>query len=129
MVMGTPVQQCILQSGTLFLSPPQPKAVAGALIRQVGAALKQLGNWTLRDAPVSKILEAQADLGITSLYLQIEEALEGWQTKLGPAKRLLVGDTEYEVCFAKSPKAHKVAGCDMAELKKKKKLTFYSRLA
>ncbi|RSL68810.1 hypothetical protein CEP51_012449 [Fusarium floridanum] len=97
LLMGSPAHQCILQSGTLHLSPPQPRTTAENLIDKVSNELSQLGNWTLRDAPVSKLLEAQERLGLGSFYLQIEERLEGWEERIGEHfQRVLIGDTEYE---------------------------------
>lgn len=96
--MGSPARQCILQSGTLHLSPPQPRKTAEILIARVSDELSRLGNWTLRDAPVSKMLEAQERLGLGSFYLQMEGKLEGWEERIGDHfQRGLIGDTEYEV--------------------------------
>ncbi|EEU40127.1 uncharacterized protein NECHADRAFT_33545 [Fusarium vanettenii 77-13-4] len=97
LLMGSPARQCILQSGTLHLSPPQPRKTAEILIARVSDELSRLGNWTLRDAPVSKLLEAQERLGLVSFYLQMEEKLEGWEERIGDDfQRVLIGDTEYE---------------------------------
>jgi hypothetical protein len=68
------------------------------LIARVTNELSQLGNWTLRNAPVSKMLEAQERLGLGSFYLQMEEKLESWEERIGDDfQRVLIGDTEYEV--------------------------------
>ncbi|KAJ4326964.1 hypothetical protein N0V84_002577 [Fusarium piperis] len=97
LLIGSPVRQCILQSGTLHLSPPQPRTTAEHLINKVSNELSQLGGWTLRDAPVPKLLEALEILGLGSFYLQIEETLEGWEERIGDHfQRVLIGDTEYE---------------------------------
>ncbi|KAJ3466084.1 hypothetical protein MRS44_006742 [Fusarium solani] len=97
LLMGSPARQCILQSGTHHLSPPQPRGTAEMLIARVTNELSQLGNWTLRNAPVSKMLEAQERLGLGSFYLQMEEKLEGWEERIGDDfQRVLIGDTEYE---------------------------------
>ncbi|WAO85001.1 Carboxylic ester hydrolase [Fusarium falciforme] len=97
LLMGRPARQCILQSGTLHLSPPQPRGTAEMLIARVANELSRLGNWTLRDAPMSKMLEAQERLGLGSFYLQMEEKLEGWEERIGDHfQRVLIGDTEYE---------------------------------
>ncbi|KXJ87817.1 Alpha/Beta hydrolase protein [Microdochium bolleyi] len=100
--LAPPVRSWVLQSGTLALSPPQPDDVADALIARVGDTLHQMGGWTVRDAPVSELLAVQAELGVSSLYLRMEEKLSGWESamerKCGMAgvERLLIGDTEYE---------------------------------
>lgn len=95
--MGASPRQCILQSGTLHLSPPQPRAVAENLIRRVDGTVKELTGLDLRTAPVSALLEAQTKLGLQSFFLQDEECLDGWQNEVGDVGRLLIGDTEYEV--------------------------------
>ncbi|KAM5353421.1 hypothetical protein ACJ41O_000071 [Fusarium nematophilum] len=96
-VTGAPVRQCILQSGSLYLSSPQPRAVAEALIQNVSQAVSELGDWALQTAPASKLLEAQANLGLGAFFLQMEEQFEGWEETVGHVERVLVGDTEYEV--------------------------------
>lgn len=66
-------------------------------MQSVSGALSRLGNWTLRDAPVAKLLQAQADVGVVSVYLQMEEQLNGREERLGSAERLLIGNNEFEV--------------------------------
>jgi hypothetical protein len=97
MVMGVPIRQAILQSGSLYLSPPIPEARAGGIVARVEERLSLKGCAGLRDAKVEEFLEAQADLGMISLFLQTEPGLEDWREKLGHAERLLLGDCEYEV--------------------------------
>ncbi|KAM0817841.1 putative Carboxylic ester hydrolase [Seiridium cardinale] len=100
MVSKSPIRQCILQSGSLHLSPPQQHSVANGLIDSMSQGLRRLGNWTLRDAPVSSLLEVQRDLGLVSFYLQMEQQLEGWSEMIsGSVERLLIGDTEYEAAL------------------------------
>ncbi|KAJ4406286.1 hypothetical protein N0V91_004740 [Didymella pomorum] len=97
MVMGVPIRQAILQSGSLYLSPPIPEARAGGIVARVEERLSLKGCAGLRDAKVEDFLEAQADLGMISLFLQTEPGIEDWREKLGHAERLLLGDCEYEV--------------------------------
>lgn len=59
--------------------------------------MADLGNWTLRTAPVAKILGAQESLGLISFYLQTEDALQGWRDNIGGFERIMIGDCEYEV--------------------------------
>ncbi|KAH6676987.1 Alpha/Beta hydrolase protein [Plectosphaerella plurivora] len=96
LVTGASPRQCILQSGTLHLSPPQSRAVAENLINRVSNAVKDLRGADLRTASVSTLLKAQATLGLESFFLQEESCLEGWQDKIGDVGRLLIGDCEYE---------------------------------
>ncbi|GKU07108.1 unnamed protein product [Fusarium langsethiae] len=88
MIAKIPVRQCILQSGTLHLSPPQPRATAIALIRKMSTTLLTAGNWTLRTAPVNRILEAQAALGLASFYLQMETDLKGQDERVSRLKTM-----------------------------------------
>lgn len=97
MLIGAPVKQCILQSGTLWLSPPQPEANWRLVVSKLESKLAELGPWSLADAPVDRLLEVQAAMGLVSVFLQEEEALRGWETAHGSVNRLLLGDTEYEV--------------------------------
>ncbi|KAH8658345.1 Alpha/Beta hydrolase protein [Xylariales sp. PMI_506] len=93
---GSPVRQCILQSGSLYLSPPQPRTVAEALIESMNNAVSRLGGGTLRDAPVATLLQVQRELGLVSFYLQAEGVFENWEESFGSVERLLIGDVEYE---------------------------------
>lgn len=100
MAMGEPIRQTILQSGSLYLSPPIPKARAEDIVAKVENQLSRNGSSNLREAPAEEILKAQADLGMVSLFLQTEPDLDGWRKKLGHAERLLIGDCEYEVSIS-----------------------------
>ena len=97
MVMGAPIQQAILQSGSLHLSPPLPEAMAKAVVGRVENVLSEKKSGDLNTASVTDLLAAQTELGIVSLFLQMEPALADWEVKLGSAERLLIGDCEYEV--------------------------------
>ncbi|KPA38784.1 catalytic protein [Fusarium langsethiae] len=95
MITKTPVRQCIMQSGTLHLSPPQSRETAIALIYKMSMKLLTAGNSSLRTAAVSKILEAQAALGLVSFYLQMEEDLQGWNERVGQHERVSQLKTMY----------------------------------
>ncbi|KAJ5335098.1 hypothetical protein N7452_007501 [Penicillium brevicompactum] len=95
-VMGAPVRQCILQSGTMYLSPPQPPEATSALRKRLSIILSSLGGYDLRTASASHLLEAQAKMGLMSYYIQMEPKLEGWQQKWGNVERIAIGDNEYE---------------------------------
>lgn len=103
--MGVPMRQAILQSGSLYLSPPILRSKAEDLAATVEVCLHGLSPpggpaFTLQNAPVELILKVLADVGYSSWYLQMEPGLENWRTKLGHAERLLVGDCEYEVSYS-----------------------------
>ena len=105
MAMGVPMRQAILQSGSLYLSPPisTEKASSIAATLENHLSLKSPssgGELTLQTAPVQSILETLEDTGTVSLYLQTEPGLENWREKLGHARRLLIGDCEFEVHFS-----------------------------
>jgi hypothetical protein len=102
MAMGLPARQYILQSGSLHLSPPQPRSAAVTLIRKVETTVSDLGGWNLRTAPVDRLLEALKLCNLVSFYLQQETQLEGWGESVGSAERLLIGDNEYEVGLSRT---------------------------
>ena len=98
------MRQVILQSGSLYLSPPIPIERASSITATLENHLRlksPLGGpeLTLQTAPVEDILKTLEDTGTVSLYLQTEPGLENWRGKLGEASRLLVGDCEFEVTF------------------------------
>ncbi|KAF3031841.1 hypothetical protein E8E12_001932 [Didymella heteroderae] len=96
MVMGVPMRQAVLQSGSLYLSPPIPEARAKDIVARIEDRLSLNGSPGLREASAEDILNAQADLGLVSLFLRMEPGLEKWRDELGHAERLLIGDCEYE---------------------------------
>lgn len=119
MVMGVPMRQAVLQSGSLYLSPPIPEKRAKDIVAKVENWLGLNGSSGLREAPAEEILKAQADLGMVSLFLQMEPDLQGWRDKLGHAERLLIGDCEYEVsgsaqCFIQTTNAQNSV-CHLAQ--------------
>jgi hypothetical protein len=95
---GAPARQVILSSGSLFLSPPQPRQKISAL---QGVVLKQLQsinkNLNLENAPASKLIEAVKLSNLQSFFLEWEERFDGWQTKIGNAEKLLLSDVQKEV--------------------------------
>lgn len=60
-------------------------------------SLEELGDFNLRDAPVSAIIEALKKSGIQSWFLQMEPAFENWEDNTGTAQRLLISDVQNEV--------------------------------
>lgn len=95
--MSLPARQYILQSGSIHLSPPQPRSAAVTLIQKVEKKVSDLGGGNLRAAPVDQLLEALKQCNLVSFYLQQESKLEGWGESVGSAERLLIGDNEHEV--------------------------------
>lgn len=105
MVSSPPVEQYILQSGSLYLSPPQPTENAKVVLDKLQTTLSGLGSWSLREAPIEALLQAQAAIGLVSLFLQMEPELENWKDRLVSSKRLMIGDCEYEVGTYQSAKS------------------------
>ena len=119
MVMGVPMRQAILQSGSLYLSPPISTAKAKSIAANfeihltINARARDIAanfenhlstnspasgpELTLQTASVDDILKTLEDTATVSLYLQTEPGLENWREELGQASRLLIGDCEFEV--------------------------------
>lgn len=97
MVSKAPLNQCILASGSLHLSPPQPQERAAAFRSNLKHHLRDLGKLDLRTAPAEVVVEALKRSEIQSWFLQTESSLEGWQESLGEASRLMISDVQNEV--------------------------------
>lgn len=95
---NAPVQQYILSSGTLYLSPPQPpksvQALRDAVLKQVKTINPLL---ELDTASVNEITEAVKLSGLQSFFLEWEEQFEHWQNKSIKSKRIMLGDVDKEV--------------------------------
>ncbi|KAH6980737.1 Alpha/Beta hydrolase protein [Ilyonectria sp. MPI-CAGE-AT-0026] len=96
LVSEAPAKQFILSSGSLHLSPPQPPAKAKAMRQTLQRSLEDVGDFNLRNAPVSAIIEALKKSGIQSWFLQMEPALKNWEDNTGTAQRLLISDVQNE---------------------------------
>lgn len=105
MLTRAPASQFILSSGTLYLSPPQPRAKASAMRDRLRSHVEQLGPFTLENAPVSVLVEALELSGIQSWFIQEEEGLKNWENASW-SQRLLLSDVQDEVCI-RSYKADK----------------------
>ncbi|KAH8595662.1 Alpha/Beta hydrolase protein [Bisporella sp. PMI_857] len=95
MITGAPVQRAILQSGSLYLSPPQDMSRGDAMCGHLEEILAKDGL-SLASAPVQKLLGALIESKIVSMWLQLTEDLQGWETRMSHVEELLVGDVEYE---------------------------------
>ncbi|KAF0319369.1 hypothetical protein GQ607_013337 [Colletotrichum asianum] len=96
MVSKAPLNQCILASGSLHLSPPQPQERAAAFRSNLKHHLRDLGKVNLRTAPADVVVGALKRSEIQSWFLQMESSLEGWQESLGEANRLMISDVQNE---------------------------------
>ncbi|KAM0190290.1 hypothetical protein ACHAPA_010692 [Fusarium lateritium] len=99
LVTGVPARQVILASGSLFLSPPQPRQKVSAIRGLVSKQLRAVDGRNLEDAPASKVVDAVELSGLQSFFLEWEERFEGWQTKIGNAERLLLSDVGKEAAI------------------------------
>ncbi|KZL75605.1 hypothetical protein CT0861_06996 [Colletotrichum tofieldiae] len=93
---GAHVRGVILSSGSLYLSSPQSEEKALALRQTLRRHLHALGDFELSTAPVGKMVKALESSKIQSWFLQADSELEGWQTKIGAAERLMIGDVQNE---------------------------------
>ncbi|KAF5680029.1 carboxylesterase [Fusarium heterosporum] len=97
LAIGSPVKQVILSSGSLFLSPPQPRQKISALRDVVAKKLQDIDPvLDLEIAPANRVIEAIKLAGLQSFFLEWEERLEGWQTRKGNSDRLLLSDVQKE---------------------------------
>ncbi|OBT71606.1 hypothetical protein VF21_09529 [Pseudogymnoascus sp. 05NY08] len=96
---GAPVARGILQSGSLYLSPPQPLEKGTSVISSLSANLLAKHHVSLSEAPVSLLLQQLKDDNINPLWIQQEPDLLRWQERLGDIQDLLIGDVEYEAAI------------------------------
>ncbi|PTD08223.1 Lipase 1 [Fusarium culmorum] len=92
-VTQAPVNQFILSSGSLFLSPPLPPQMVSALRDKVSKQFQGIdATMVLETAPTDKIVEAVKQSGLQSFFLEWEERFNGWETSTGEAGALLLSD-------------------------------------
>lgn len=96
-IVGTPVQRAIIQSGSLFLSPPMQLKGGKALVDALSKKVQQKDGCALEEVPVESLLRRMEEGGISSVSLQASDGLEGWQKKKEQIDALMVGDCEYDV--------------------------------
>jgi len=101
MLTGAPVQSAILMSGSLFLSPPLPRALGDKLIERLEDAVRKDEGKSLRTAAASALIRAVEACGIKSMWLQDEPDFHGWQDRSEVVQSLMIGDVEYEVRISK----------------------------
>lgn len=97
-VVGTPVKRVILQSGSLFLSPPMSMKARDAMLNKISEKLQAAkGAHSLQDAPAESLLHQMQEMGISSMSLQAADGLDNWQRKRETPQALMVGDCEFDV--------------------------------
>lgn len=87
----------ILSSGSLYLSPPQPRDKGQAYITAVAEKVKSRCGLSLKSAPVEALLRALLELKVSTQWIQEEESLSGWRDRMEMVDSLMIGDVEYEV--------------------------------
>lgn len=108
---GAEFERAILQSGSLYTSPPQPEKAGFGVVGLIEGNLQLMefdkGNQSgqfgpeasVAGAPAETLIETLKDLQITRTWLWDEPYFKDWdndQRVLGKLKGLLVGDTAHE---------------------------------
>ncbi|KXH61754.1 carboxylesterase [Colletotrichum salicis] len=93
---GLRVRRVLLSSGSLYLSPPQPRPKASALRQTLLNHLGTLGDCDLSTAPVENLVKAMELAGIHSWFLQVDPSLVGWETAIGAVESVMIGDVQDE---------------------------------
>ncbi|KAL2809420.1 Alpha/Beta hydrolase protein [Aspergillus granulosus] len=96
LITGPPVQKAILASGSLYLSSPLPVERGDGLIKALEAKVKQAGQPSLREASVASLLQALKESNVNTMWIQEDEELQGWETRLEQVDEMMIGDCEYE---------------------------------
>ncbi|KKO96926.1 hypothetical protein THAR02_10968 [Trichoderma harzianum] len=100
LVTDAPVRQVILASGSLFISPPQPRQAVSAVRDAVLKRLRGINPaLDLESASGDHIVEAIKQCGLQHFFLEIEDQLKEWQTKTGNAEKLLLTDVQKEAAI------------------------------
>ncbi|KAL3486116.1 Alpha/Beta hydrolase protein [Aspergillus germanicus] len=96
LITGPPVQKAILASGSLYLSSPLPVERGDGLIKALEAKVQQAGQKSLREASVASLLQALKESNVNTMWIQEDEELQGWETRMEQVDEIMIGDTEYE---------------------------------
>ncbi|KAL4933273.1 putative carboxylesterase [Aspergillus undulatus] len=96
LITGPPVKRAVLASGSLYLSSPLPVERGNVLIKALEAKVQEYGQPSLREASVTVLLQALKESNVNTMWIQEEEELKGWETRIEQADEVMIGDTEYE---------------------------------
>ncbi|TQN69411.1 hypothetical protein CSHISOI_06084, partial [Colletotrichum shisoi] len=77
----------------LFVTPEKKALTLRETLR---GHLHALGDFDLGTAPVGVLVKAVEASKIPSWFLQADPTLEGWQSMMGAAERLIIGDVQNE---------------------------------
>ncbi|OAP56587.1 hypothetical protein AYL99_08699 [Fonsecaea erecta] len=91
-ILGVPIRRAILQSGTLYTSPPQPFSLGKSVIEQLEKRVRDKTGLSLRRAPISSLLtEVQT---IQPRWNHAGPILRDWINKEERIEALLIGDCQ-----------------------------------
>ncbi|KAL2863392.1 putative carboxylesterase [Aspergillus lucknowensis] len=96
LITGPPVKRAVLASGSLYLSSPLPVERGNGLIKALEAKVQQAGHSSLKEASVPSLLQALKESNVNTMWIQEDEELRGWETRLEQVDEIMIGDTEYE---------------------------------
>lgn len=91
------MRRAILQSGSLYLSPPLPVDRGDGFITKINDWLQEKHKTSLEEADVEILLQMLEQNNVNTLWIQEEPDLVGWQERGRQVEGLLIGDVEYEV--------------------------------
>lgn len=97
LITGPPIKRAILASGSLHLSSPMPLELGHGLIKSLEDKVRELEQKSLRECSVGALVRAMEELNVNRMWLQDEEELRDWETKLEQVEELMIGEVEYEV--------------------------------
>ncbi|RSL68964.1 hypothetical protein CEP54_002603 [Fusarium duplospermum] len=95
------VHQAILASGSLHLSPPQPLEVGQGLLKRIKTELQARGD-TIHNGSADSLVQALINCGVTSMWLQEEPDLDGWENRTENVDGIMLSDVEYESAIWRS---------------------------
>ncbi|KAL4864388.1 hypothetical protein BDV12DRAFT_14224 [Aspergillus spectabilis] len=96
LITGPPVKRAVLASGSLYLSSPLPVARGDGLVKALEANVQKQGHSSLREASVPALLQALKENNVNTMWIQEDDELAGWETRVEQVDEIMIGDTEYE---------------------------------
>ncbi|KAI9370700.1 Alpha/Beta hydrolase protein [Aspergillus egyptiacus] len=96
LITGPPVKRAVLASGSLYLSSPLPVERGNGLIKALEAKVQEQGETSLRQASVPALLRALKECNVNTMWIQEDEELQDWETRMEQVDEIMIGDTEYE---------------------------------
>jgi len=76
------------------------------MVNTLESKVQELGQTSLREAPVPVLIQALGECNVNSMFLQEDSELQDWESRPEHVEELMIGDTEYEVrIFFRSPRS------------------------